>query len=66
MTTHDRRDLLAPDYVLEWMKHQGIKVTRKSYLEIAFMGDPPKEPMDAELEADLPEEIRKRAWRKKR
>ena len=58
MTTRDRRDLLAPDPVLEWMKNQGIKLTRENYLAIAYMGDDPK--LDAEGEANLPKQFRRR------
>ena len=45
------------DHVLDWMKKNDVPLTRKNYLEIAYMGDPPPEPLDAELEAEIPEEL---------
>jgi len=45
------------DHVLEYMKKRGIPITRENYLFWNFLGDPPDE-LDAELEAELPEEIK--------
>ncbi len=39
------------------MKKNGIPVTRENYLAFAYLGYPPEEPLDPELEAELPEEI---------
>jgi hypothetical protein len=36
----------------------GLPLTRENYLRLAFMGNPPQEPLDGELEAELPEEFR--------
>jgi hypothetical protein len=44
------------DHVLEYMKQHNIPVTRENYLDIAYMGNPP-DVLDAEEEADLPEEL---------
>jgi hypothetical protein len=52
-------DNVGRDYVLAFMKANGIPVTRANYLEIAYFGDilDPDQPLDAELESELPEEI---------
>jgi hypothetical protein len=55
MTTRDRRDLLAPDPVLEWMKENDVPLTRTNYLAIAYLGDDPQ--LDAEALAAIPEEL---------
>lgn len=49
---------MKEDAVLEFMKQNGIPMTREDYLEIAYMGNPPAE-LDAEEEAQLPEQFRK-------
>jgi hypothetical protein len=46
------------DIVLEKMKHLHIPLTLDNYLDMAYMGDPPKE-LTAEEEADIPEEIQR-------
>jgi hypothetical protein len=35
----------------------GLPVTRENYLNVAFLGNPPEEPLDGGLEAELPEEL---------
>jgi hypothetical protein len=45
------------NHVLEWMKKNDVPLTRKNYLDIAYLGDPPKE-LSAEEEADIPPEVR--------
>ena len=44
--------------VLTWMRKHNIPLTRKNYLNTAYMGNPPLNAngdLDAELEAELPE-----------
>jgi hypothetical protein len=52
------------DHVYEYMKHNGLVTgdrgkDRRTYVELNFFGDvdPDQIPLDAELEADLPEEL---------
>jgi hypothetical protein len=56
------------DGTLNLLKKFGIPVTRGNYLRLAFAGNPPQEPLDGEIEAELPEELRIEAvtevWRK--
>ena len=35
----------------------GLPVTRENYLRLAFAGNPPQEPLDGEIEAELPKEL---------
>jgi hypothetical protein len=42
--------------MVEWLKKHNIAVTRRNYLTVAYLGDPPAE-LSAEEEAELPEEI---------
>ena len=42
------------------MNRLGIPVTRENYLDLAFMGEPPKE-LSHEQETDVPHHIRKSA-----
>jgi len=35
----------------------GLPLTRENYLRLAFAGKPPDEPLDGEIEAELPEEF---------
>jgi hypothetical protein len=42
---------------IQFMVANGVALTRESYLQIAYMGNPPKEPLDAEIEAEIPVEI---------
>jgi hypothetical protein len=46
------------DLILERLKSTGTPVTRENYLDLAYLGNPPKQ-LDAEQEAALPEELRK-------
>jgi hypothetical protein len=45
------------DCVLEWMKKNDVPLTRKNYLDLAYLGDLPD--LDAESESMLPPEIQK-------
>jgi len=55
------------DLTVEWLKEHGIEVNRENYLRLAFLGSPPEEPLDGELEAELPRflqiDICRRRWR---
>jgi hypothetical protein len=44
------------DPVVDWLKKKGHAVTRKNYLNVAYMGAPPAE-LTAEQESELPEEL---------
>jgi hypothetical protein len=49
---------MRTDCVLDWMHKHHIPLTRKNYLNTAYLGDPPVDEhgnLDAELEAELPE-----------
>jgi hypothetical protein len=50
---------MKSDGILEQLKKLGIPLTRENYLMLAFAGKPPKEPLDGEIEAMLPDGIRK-------
>lgn len=43
------------DPVLDWMKEKGLPLTRETYLATAML----EEPLDPELENELPEQFRK-------
>jgi hypothetical protein len=43
------------DCVLEYMRANGIEISRDNYLNLAYMGDVPE--LDAESESMLPPEI---------
>lgn len=45
------------DCVLDWMKREGVPLTRENYLDVAYMGNPPEE-IGGEIEASIPQEIR--------
>jgi hypothetical protein len=47
------------DCVLDWMKKHlpPEQWTRKTYLTLAYLGNSPGEPLDPELEAEIPEEF---------
>jgi hypothetical protein len=47
------------DGTVQQLEELGIPVTRENYLMLAFAGKPPKEPLDGEIEAMLPDRIRK-------
>lgn len=46
------------DHVLEYMRENGIPLTRENYLNEAYMGEPPEE-LGPEEEAELPEEFQR-------
>jgi hypothetical protein len=46
------------DPAVEYLDKHGVPITRENYLNVAYLGDPPKE-LGAEQEAALPEELRK-------
>ena len=50
---------MATDATLELMKRHNIPLTRENYLAIAYFGNFPEE-LDAEAEAELPLEFRKK------
>ena len=39
------------------LKRMGLPVTRENYLRVSFMGNPPEEPLDGEIEAEIEDEI---------
>ena len=46
------------DYTLEYLKKNGIPVTRENYIGLNWAGDyDSKQALPAELEASLPEEL---------
>ena len=46
------------DHVIDYMKKNDIPVTRENYIEINWMGEvDPKQPLPAELEAEMPEAL---------
>jgi hypothetical protein len=46
------------DLIVEYLKKHNLPVTRENYVALAFLGDSDgKEMFDAELEAELPEEL---------
>jgi hypothetical protein len=45
----------SPDGIVRLLEENDLEVTRANYLKIAYLGNPPKE-LDAEIEAELPEE----------
>lgn len=47
-----------PDGTVRLLQKYGILVTRENYLRLAFAGNPPQEPLDGEIEAELPMELR--------
>jgi len=49
--------LSGPDPMVEWMQSMGIPITRSRYLSLSYPDGVP-DPMPAELEAELPDEIR--------
>ena len=44
------------DGVLRFMKQHDIPLTRENYMDVAYLGNPPKE-LSAEEEAELPEQF---------
>jgi hypothetical protein len=49
----------SDDPILALMRELNLPVTREDYLNLAYLGRPPKQ-LSAEEEADLPKEIRDR------
>jgi hypothetical protein len=47
-------DTDSHDPTLEFLKANGLPLTRENYLYVAYLGNPPKE-LDAESEANLPD-----------
>jgi hypothetical protein len=45
------------DGTIKLLKKLRIPLTRENYLRLAFAGNPPKEPLDGEIEAELPREL---------
>jgi hypothetical protein len=46
------------DLLLEYMRRRGIEINRENYLQLATLGDESgAEMLDAELEAELPQEL---------
>lgn len=50
---------MEDDCVVQWLREAGIPLTRRNYLNAAYLGTPPPEPLDAEIEAELPEQIQR-------
>jgi hypothetical protein len=56
--TPDKTRLVAqPDGTVRLLEELGIPVNRENYLRLAFAGNPPQEPLDGEIEAELPIEV---------
>jgi hypothetical protein len=49
----------ADDGTIRLLRKHGIPVTRENYLRLSFMGNPPEEPLDGELESELPRELQR-------
>lgn len=49
--------IARPDGTVRLLEKFGIPVTRENYLRLAFAGNPPQEPLDGEIEAELPIEL---------
>jgi len=52
-------DTYHDDETIRALHELGIPVTRENYLWVLFEGDPPKEPLDGVIEAELPPELRR-------
>lgn len=48
------------DYVEQYMKKNDVPLTRENYIELNWPQVDPKEPLPAELEAELPEEFQEK------
>ena len=63
--THDEPNaarvsgIAQPDGTVRLLEQYGIPVTRENYLRLAFAGNPPEEPLDGEIEAELPKELQR-------
>jgi hypothetical protein len=49
-TPLDDERLAQPDGTIRLLEEYGIPVTRENYLDLAFAGNPPEEPLDGEIE----------------
>jgi hypothetical protein len=47
------------DAIVKKMMELGWAYTRENYLALAFLGNPPAEPLDPEIEFDLPSDLQK-------
>jgi hypothetical protein len=56
MAKQINQDIDSEDVVLQKMKEENIPMTRDNYLALAYFGDVP-EVLDAEAEAELPEQF---------
>jgi len=57
-TLDETRQAIAQlDGIVRLLEEFGIPVTRENYLRLAFAGNPPQEPLDGEIEAELPLEL---------
>lgn len=45
------------NHTVEYMKKNGVPLTRENYLDYAYLGNPPSQ-LSAEEEAELPEEFK--------
>lgn len=45
----------STDPVINWLRKNGIPVTRENWIDIAYMGDPPS---DEEIDDEIPEELK--------
>jgi hypothetical protein len=46
------------NHTVEYMKKNGVPITRANYLDYAYLGNPPAQ-LSAEEEAELPEELQR-------
>ena len=53
----DSVEVAHPDGTVKILERLGIPVTRENYLTLAFAGKPPQEPLDEEIEIQLPKEL---------
>jgi hypothetical protein len=54
---HTAPPVQLSDGTLKLLEKFGIPATRENYLMLAFAGRPPQEPLDGEIEAELPLEL---------
>ena len=55
-TPRRRRSRSSGDPTLDFLKANGLALTRENYFTVAYFGAPPKD-LDAESEANLPGEL---------
>ena len=46
------------NHTVEYMKKNGVPLTRENYLDYAYLGNPPAQ-LSAEEEAEIPEELQR-------